>query len=55
MNNSTEFETSDFDQLIRQQILANSESLEEDGKVSRLRVFQLNSFEDMIELSSYHF
>ena len=50
MNNSTEFETSDFDQLIRQQILANSESLEEDGKVSRLRVFQLNSFEDMIEL-----
>ncbi|MBO0454733.1 MULTISPECIES: adaptor protein MecA [Enterococcus] len=55
MNNSTDFETNDFDQLIRQQILANSESLEEDGKVSRLRVFQLNSFEDMIELASYHF
>ncbi|MDT2596260.1 adaptor protein MecA [Enterococcus dongliensis] len=55
MNDSTEFESSDFDQLIRQQILANSESLEEDGKNNRLRVFQLGSFEDMIELASYHF
>ncbi|WP_407857219.1 adaptor protein MecA [Enterococcus hailinensis] len=55
MNNSTEFETDDFDQLIRQQILANSETLEEEPVNNRVRVFQLNSFEDMIELASYHF
>lgn len=55
MNNSTEFETDDFDQLIRQQILANSESLEEDEKSSHLRIFQLSSFENMIELANYHF
>ncbi|GAA2910050.1 adaptor protein MecA [Enterococcus pseudoavium] len=55
MNNSTEFETDDFDQLIRQQILANSESLEEDEKSNRLRIFQLSSFENMIELANYHF
>ncbi len=55
MNNSTEFETDDFDQLIRQQILANSESLEEDEKSSCLRIFQLSSFENMIELANYHF
>ncbi|WP_379946623.1 adaptor protein MecA [Enterococcus devriesei] len=55
MNNSTEFEVNDFDQLIRQQILANSESLEENSNKNNLRVFQLSSFEDMIELASYHF
>lgn len=55
MNNSTEFEANDFDQLIRQQILANSESLEESSDKNNLRVFQLGSFEDMIELASYHF
>lgn len=55
MNNSTEFEANDFDQLIRQQILANSESLEENSDKNNLRVFQLGSFEDMIELASYHF
>lgn len=55
MNNSTEFETDDFGQLIRQQILANSETLEEEPVNNRVRVFQLNSFEDMIELASYHF
>ncbi|MFC4772245.1 adaptor protein MecA [Enterococcus hermanniensis] len=55
MNDSTEFETNDFDQLIRQQILANSEMVEEEPVDNRVRVFQLNSFEDMIELASYHF
>ncbi len=55
MNNSTEFEVNDFDQLIRQQILTNSESLEENSNKNNLRVFQLSSFEDMIELASYHF
>lgn len=55
MNNSNEFETGDFDQLIRQQILANSENSDEEGQTVHLRVFQLNSFEDLIELASYHF
>ncbi|MBV7391553.1 adaptor protein MecA [Enterococcus alishanensis] len=50
-----ELESGDFDQLMQQQILSSTKSYGGKDDVERVRVFALDSFENLIELANYHF